>query len=275
MSRARGPHSAEARRAPDVRSSITARDAVRRARGAGSSRGRGCRRPSRSRAGTGRGATRVTVRSHSMPPRRLSSWVYVIAPDRRGRRRSRTAAAARPPRPGPTISILAKRRLVEQRRRLPRRERLGADRRATSARPPSRAAGAPRARASPRPRRRVRLEPVRALPARLLAERRRRAPRAARRPARPGAAAPPGAPRSGSGCRSRSRSSRSSGPACTPGSGTAPPNRRMSIFHRSSSGSPSTIHDATWRPMPPGAGDPVGAEPGGHEEPADLATRRG
>ena len=44
----------------------------------------------------------------------------------------------------------------------------------------------------------------------------------------------------------------------------------MSIFQRSSSGSPSTIQRRHLAADAAGAGDAVGAEAGGHEEPADL-----
>ena len=109
-------------------------------------------------------ASRVTVKSHSIPPlvqhRRVRD-----APTARAtslsHSRWRNAAA-----PAPAHLDLGEGRLVEQRRRLPAREVLGPDGgRPEPARPPT------------RPKRlvavgRVRLEPVGALPARLLAARR-------------------------------------------------------------------------------------------------------
>ena len=135
-------------------------------------------------------------------------------PDRRRRRRSRTGRWRNAQAPGPLDLDLGERALVEQPGGPARRERLGPDRR----RP---VLAGPAARSERLERRvLVRREPVRALPAGLLAEHARRAPPAARTPATGAAAGPPGAPRSGSGCRSRSRRPPSSGRACTPGSGT-------------------------------------------------------
>ena len=108
-------------------------------------------------------ASRVTVRSHSMPPRVFSIWVYVDRPgcavhvvrrqpleERRGVR--------------PAHLDLGEARLVEQAGALAGRDVLGGDR----ARP---VLARPSAGTEPRERRiLVRREPVRALPARLLAE---------------------------------------------------------------------------------------------------------
>ena len=44
----------------------------------------------------------------------------------------------------------------------------------------------------------------------------------------------------------------------------------MSIFQRSSSGSPSTIQLAIWRPMPPAPAMPWAQKPGRDEEATDL-----
>ena len=160
---------------------------------------------------------------------------------------------------------LGERGLVEERRppagsRAPRPRSP-----ATSASPPSRAAGGLRRR-----RRRVRTRTSSAAPSRTSRRRPRPDRPGPRTPARSGAAGRPGAPRWDSGCRSRSRSSRSSAPACRPATGSRP--------------EPPDVHlpevelglavDDPRRHLPAdpaGAGDAVGAEAGGHEEATDLA----
>ena len=140
--------------------------------------------------------------------------------------------------------------------------------RATSARPPSREV------AGPRRRRRRSTRTSSGAPSRTSRRRRARAPRGSRRSAPSAAGGRPGAPRSGSGCRSRSRSSRSTGPACTPGCDRPAPNRRMSIFQRSSSGSPSTIQDAIWRPIPPAPAMPWAENPAATKNPRTSDSPR-
>ena len=107
-------------------------------------------------------ASRVTVKSHSIPPRGFSIEVYVIAPTSRAtrfaQRCSRKSAA-----PSPAISILAN-DVSSKSAALAAGEVLGADRgRPEASRPAARAQRLVAARC-------IRLEPVRALPARLLAE---------------------------------------------------------------------------------------------------------
>ena len=88
--------------------------------------------------------------------------------------------------------------------------------------------------------------------------------------ATPAAAGRPRARGPGSGCRSRSRRSRARARACTTGERYCAPKRRTSMCQRSSDGSPSAIHSAITLPDAAGAGQPVRAEPGRHEQPADL-----
>ena len=114
---------------------------------------------------------------------------------------------------------------------------------------------------------RVRLEPVRALPARLLAERRRRAPAAARRRARAGAACLPAARGRGTSRRSRWSRPRPCGRACTRGSRSGAPKRRESISQTSRLGSPSTIHSATSLPIPPAPARPCAQKPAATQKP--------
>ena len=48
----------------------------------------------------------------------------------------------------------------------------------------------------------------------------------------------------------------------------------MSIFQRSSSGSPSTIHDATWRPIPPAPAIPCAENPAATKKPRTSDSPR-
>ena len=211
-----------------------------------------------------------------MPPRRFSSCGVGDAADRDGRRRWRTATAAAPPRPDPTTSIFANDVSSNSAAvvRVASASAPIAGLQCSPAQPRGRSASRSAPSATPAPSG-VRLEPVRALPRRLLAERRRRAPPAARTPATRAAAARPGAPRSGSGCRSRSRRSRS---------------LRASVYARLRYCAPEAadVHlpqvelglavDDPRRHLAAdaaGAGDAVGAEPGRDEQPAHVATRRG
>src|SRR5215207_4734206 len=107
-------------------------------------------------------ARRVTVKSHSIPPRSFSIDVYVIAPTSRAtllsQSRSRKSAA-----PAGHLDF-REGRLVEDRGRLARRTMFRADRRRPEASRPAAWTERFVARGC------VRLEPVRALPAGLLAE---------------------------------------------------------------------------------------------------------
>jgi len=52
------------------------------------------------------------------------------------------------------------------------------------------------------------------------------------------------------------------------------PKRRMSIFHRSSGGSPSTIQWATWRPIPPPPAMPCALKPAATKKPRTSDSPR-
>ena len=114
-----------------------------------------------------------------------------------------------------------------------------------------------------------------AAPSRTSRRRPRRGPRAARTSARSAAAGRPGAPRSGSGCRSRSRRPRSSGRAstratasagrrtagCPCATGRAPARRRRSSV-------------ATWRPIPPAPAIPWAQNPAATKNPRTSLSPR-
>ena len=206
------------------------------------------------------GPSRVTVKSHSIPPRGLSICVYVTRPVSRAtrfaHRPSRKSAA-----PWPETLELRERRLVEQRGRLAAGAVLGADRGRPELPGPA-----------TRPERlvacgRVRLEPVRALPARTSRRTRRRARGAAGWPTRRAAGARPRARDPGTSRRSTSRRSPSCGPACTRGERYAAPKRRESMCQTSSDGVPSTIHSATSFPIPPAPASPCAQKPAATQKP--------
>ena len=166
--------------------------------------------------------------------------------------------------PGPDDLDLRERRLVEQAgrpsaSRAPRRRS-----RATSARPPSRAVGAPRRR------RRRSSRTSSGAPSRTSRRRTRRDPRGSGRSAPSAAAGRTDAPRSGSGCRSRSRSSRSSARACSPGfdrparTAGCPSSRGRARARRRRSTTPS---GARSRPRP---AIPCAENPAATKKPRDL-----
>jgi len=110
-------------------------------------------------------SSRVTVKSHSIPPRALSIDVYVIAPTSRATRFAHSDSRNSPASVTGDLDF-RERGLVEECRGLAAREMLSAD--AGDQWRPAHAARAQRLVAACG----VRLEPVRALPARLLTERR-------------------------------------------------------------------------------------------------------
>ena len=166
---------------------------------------------------------------------------------------------------------LGERGLVEQAGRLPRGQRLRADRRRpVLARPAARPEGLVAER-----RRSTRTSsgaPSRTSRRTTRAERRR----GPRRSARSEAAGRRGAPRSGSGCRSRSRSSRSTAPACTtwlpvggPEAAGCPSSRGRARARRRRSRSPSGGRSRPRRRC-------RGREnPAATKKPRDLRSRRG
>ena len=155
--------------------------------------------------------------------------------------------------------------LVEERDRVPARERLGSDGRApVLARP---AAGPERLVAEPPRSART----SSAAPTCSSRRRHTRASASARRPATVGAGARHGAPRSGSGCRSRSSTPRRSRATARSRLRYCGPNRRMSIFQVSKPGSPSRIHSAITRPTPPAPAMPCAQNPAATKNPSHLA----
>ena len=164
MSRARGPHSAKHTR-PEVMSRSAHAPVVRQVPAEPRQVVLPYAVPVMNRKRSA--VRRVTVRSHSIPPRRFEQ-LRVDDPSRPARSTSlahidwRNATA-----PGPTISSLANEVSSNSAGRPARCQRLRADRRRpVLARPAARSV----ARAARRRRVGVRLEPVRALPAGLLAE---------------------------------------------------------------------------------------------------------
>ncbi len=215
-------------------------------------------------------ASRVTVRSLSMPPRLVQHLRVDDAARRAGPRRSRTAIAGTPAASPSGDLELGEAALVEQGRALPAREVLGHDRGRPMLARPSPAAAGPRvpgprssgtsspapSRTSRRTRRRAacscayaggtfRGRPALALLARIVDV-------VVGRVDLVGAVA---------------RVARASG--------SASPKRRTSIFQTSHSGSPVDDPLREHLADPAGAGDPVGAESCRHEEPARRPTRRG
>ena len=207
----------------------------------------------------------VTVTSHSMPPRRLSIDVYVTEPTGLSTRLAHSSLRGRRPRPArsPRSWRSSTRRTARPSMRVARCSVTIAVDQCSPAQPRGRkcswagilVAGVP----------------VDPLPPALLAEhgaelavarvRRRRAQRPTGRALVVGVG----------DVVVRAVDLVGAGQAVAPRLAYCGPNRRTSIFHRSIGGSRPTIHSAITLPDAAGAGDAVGAEPGGDEEPGDLA----